>query len=110
MRGAVISAKRFSIRILDAHPVPSTGADGEDEVKLICESDAYAAEANRDRACTCEMAWSPENAIKSMLVLAPMLRGENGAAAEPAQKRMMIATRNCRTVATTFMIKVNSTR
>jgi hypothetical protein len=96
--------------MLDALSSLSTGTEGEQEFKEIGRGDPHVAEANKDRACTCEMAWFPASWAKSMLVLAAAVVRSESAAAEAAQKRIMIATRKCRTVASVFMIKVNSTR
>lgn len=48
--------------------------------------------------------------IISLLMLAVVLVRGGSASAEAEHKRMMIATRNCRSVANTFMIKVKNTR
>ena len=77
----VIFAERSSIRIVDALPSTSTGTQGEQEFKVIGRVDRHVGEANKDRACTCELARFPASWVRSMLVLAaPIVRGETAAA------------------------------
>ena len=66
--------------------------------------------ATKDRACARGVVWLDASWIRWLLLLAGPAVSVEIARAEPEQNRTMIATRSCRTVASTSMIKVNSTR
>jgi hypothetical protein len=104
----VIFAERSSIWTSDAFRSTTTSGEDKQRFKVLGRRDPHIAEANNDRARIGERAWFPASWKISLLVLAAA-RGES-ASAEAAHKRMMMATRNCRTLANTLMIKVKNTR
>ena len=105
----MIFAERSSIRTSDATR-SSTSAEGKQESMVLSPSGPHVAEANIDRTFAGERGCFSASWTISLLVLAAdVVRGES-ASAEAAHQRMMIATRNCRTVANTLIIKVKSTR
>jgi len=77
---------------------------------MIDRSDPHVANNNEDGGCSCEMASFPVSWITSVSVLAGPAAPSESAAAKAVQKRMITVTRNCRPIASTLMIKVNSTR
>ena len=106
----MIFAELPSIRTTDAFRSPIRRAEVEQEIEALGGSGPYVAEANNDRACIGERAGFPRVWIISLLVLAAVVARGGSASAEAAHKRMMIATKNCRSVANTFMIKEKNTR
>jgi hypothetical protein len=106
----VIFAELPSIRTSDTFRSPIRRAEVKQETKALVGSGPYVAEANNDRACIRERAGFPTVWIISLLVLAAVVVRGGSASAEAEHKRMMIATKNCRSVANTFMIKDKNTR
>ena len=106
----MIFAELPSIRTTDAFRSPIRRAGVEQEIKALGGSGPYVAEANNDRACIGERAGFPPVWIISLLVLVAVVVCIGSASAEAEHKRMMIATKNCRSVANTFMIKDKNTR
>ena len=106
----MIFAELPSIRTTDAFRSPIRRAGVEQEIKALGGSGPYVAEANNDRAYIGERADFPTVWFISLLVLAAVVVRSGSASAEAEHKRMMIATKNCRSVANTFMIKDKNTR
>ena len=106
----MIFAARSSIRTSHAFRSTSTSAEDKQEFKVLGRSSPHVTEANNDRACIGERAWFPARGnIFPLVLAADAVRGAS-APLKQRIKRMMIATRNCRTVANTLMIKVKNTR
>ena len=101
---------RSSIRTLDALRSTSTRIDGEQKCNVIGRSGLDVAEANKYGACSGEMAWLGARWIKPLFVPAAIKVCDERATADAKLTRMMTAKMNCRSVASTFMIQVNSTR
>jgi hypothetical protein len=100
----------LSNRTPDAFRSTITRAEVKPERKMRGRSGSLVGEANNGRACIGERVGFPTIWIISLLLLAVVLVCGESASAEAVHKRMMIATRNCRSAANTFMIKVKNTR
>ncbi len=106
----VNSAERSSIRTHDALLSTSTATEWEQPFRLIGRSDSCVAEGNKNRAWNCKMTGFLTTWMIPVLVLAaPAARG-GSTTPEAVQRTRMIANRNCRTLASKLIIKVNSTR